>query len=236
MSRLDPKPASKVIWDLPTRLFHWLLVILMVLLWYTGDLGGLDLNLPLPGGETYFVANMDLHMWLGQALLALVIFRLFWGIFGSRTARFSSFVRGPKAVIAYFKALIRQGPPASFGHNPAGGWMVVLMLVLLAAQAVTGLFANDDIFSEGPLAHLVSSETSGQLTEIHGILFNGLLAAVALHVLAILFYALRGKNLVRPMVTGRVPAGEGEQRLVASGWALLLLAVSGGLVWALRLL
>lgn len=234
------KPARTRIWDLPVRLFHWLLVLLVALLWYTGDVGGLDLSLPLPGGRSLFLANMDIHMLAGQTVLALVLFRLLWGVAGSTTARFSAFVRGPRAALAYLKAALRGEPPLTLGHNPAGGLMIVLMLALLLAQAVTGLFASDDLFSEGPLAHLVGSDASGRLTELHGWLFKALLAAVALHVSVIVLYLLRGKNLIRAMITGYAPLlpdGAAASLRWAPLWlAALLLALAALAVWALRLL
>jgi len=231
-------PQQRV-WDLPVRLFHWLIVLLLGLLWYTGDVGGLDISLPLPGGKTLFLANMDLHMLAGQTVLALVLFRVLWGVAGSTTARFAAFVRGPKAALAYLKATLRGDAPVTFGHNPAGGLMIVLMLGLLLAQGVTGLFASDDLFSEGPLAHLVGSDVSGRLTELHGWLFKALLAAAAVHVAVILTYLLRGKNLVRAMVTGRAPHVPNPANGAAVRWAptwlaAVLLALAGLAVWSLR--
>lgn len=226
-------PAAWIqVWDLPVRLFHWLTVLSIALLWYSGSVGGMDLDLTLPGGKSLYLSNMDVHMWLGELVLTLVVFRVLWGLLGSTTARFSSFLRGPGAVLDYLKALVRGQTPLTAGHNAGGGWMVVVLLLLLAAQAVTGLFANDDLFSEGPLAHLVSSETSGNLTQLHVILFNVLLGAILLHILAVLFYLVRGKNLIGAMVTGKkperlVPQEERAGLQMASVWrALILLAVS----------
>jgi len=242
MTHSGQHPDTIRVWDLPVRIFHWLILVLVTLLWYTGEVGGLDLSIPWPGGETLFWGNMDVHMLLGQAVLTLVIFRVLWGLFGSTTARFASFVRGPRVVLQYARASLSGREPPTLGHNPAGTLMVLLLLGLLAAQALLGLFASDDIFSEGPLAHLVSSDTSGRLTELHGLLFNLLLAAIALHVLAAFVYLLRGKNLIKAMVTGHKPAAQLPQdeardlRFVSSAWALLLLVVSGLLVWSLRLL
>jgi cytochrome b len=191
------------VWDLPVRVVHWAIVLLVAGLWATGDIGGFDVNLPLPGGGSLFVSNMELHGWLGQGVLGLVIFRLLWGVMGSNTARFASFVRGPRAVAAYLGALLRGRLPPAFGHNPGGALMILLMLALLATQAILGLFASDDFLFEGPLAHLVGSELSARITHWHRSLFNLLLAATGLHVAAALYYALRGKNLIRAMITGR---------------------------------
>lgn len=231
-----------LVWDLPVRLFHWLTVLLLALLWYTGKVGGLDLDLPLPSGRSLFLASTELHMLLGQVLLGLVIFRLLWGLFGSSTARFASFVRGPRAVLEYLGMMLRGRLPLATSHNPAGAVMVLLLLGLLAAQAVTGLFASDDIFSEGPLAHLVSTDTSASLTGLHAALFDLLLAAAGFHVLAVLYYLVRGKNLIGAMLSGRKrpelisPDDHSEIRIVPMGRAVLLAVVSGLAVWALRLL
>lgn len=228
------------VWDLPVRLFHWAIVLLIALLWYTGEAGGLDLDLPLPGGGRLYLANMDLHMLAGQTLLALVVFRILWGFLGSATARFGDFLRHPREVLGYLRALFRGELPASVGHNPGGGLMVLLMLLLLLTQALLGLFASDDLFSEGPLAHLVGAELSGRLTTLHGGLFNAILAAIALHLLAVGYYLVRGKNLIGAMITGRkpagsVPAGTEAQLRIASLWLALVLALlSGLLVWSLR--
>ncbi len=232
-----PPSATVAVWDLPTRLFHWILVLLVLALWYTGEVGGLAVNTPLPWGGSLFLGNMDLHMLLGEAVLTLVVFRLLWGFVGTSTARFSQFVRGPAAVVGYLKAIARGETPLSAGHNPAGGLMILGLLAVLALQAGLGLFANDDIFSEGPLAHLVSKEVGDTLTSLHGAVFNLLLLAVVLHVSAAVYYGIRGKNLVRPMVTGRKPVAHlpkdaAPVRFASPLLALVLLLVAGGLVWA----
>ena len=233
-------PTRLQVWDVPVRLFHWLTVLAFAVLWYSGSVGGMDMDLPLPGGKSLYLSNMDVHMWLGQLVLTLVIFRILWGVVGSSTARFSSFLRGPRAVLDYVKAFVRGETPLTAGHNAGGGWMVVALLLLLAAQAITGLFANDDLFSEGPLAHLVSSETSGNLTQLHVLLFNVLLGAILLHILAVLSYVFRGKNLIGAMVTGRkpealVPPEERAGLRMVSVWrALVLLAISILIVWSLH--
>lgn len=186
--RLD---ANRVrVWDLPTRLFHWLLVILIVVNFYTGWTGGLR--------------EMELHMLSGYGILTLVLFRVGWGFVGTRYARFSDFVRGPRAVLVYFRSMAQPSSRPHLGHNPAGGWSVLLMLFALAVQASTGLFASDDIFTEGPLADKVSSATSGTLTAIHEITSNIVIALVAIHLVAVFGYLLfKRDNLISPMVTGR---------------------------------
>jgi cytochrome b len=236
MSTPTSPSTSVAVWDLPTRLFHWILVLCVALLYVSGAIGGLGFSLPLPTGQ-WVMGNMDVHMALGEIVMGLVIFRLIWGLMGSSTARFGTFVQGPKAVIGYLCALRRGELPLTVGHNPAGALMIIALLVLLAAQVGTGLFANDDIFSEGPLAKLVSSSTSSTLTGIHGFIFNLLLLAVAAHVGAALYYRLRGKNLIQSMVTGRKPAalmptGASAPKLASPLLAVPVIAIAALAVWA----
>jgi cytochrome b len=181
--------ATIYVWDLPTRLFHWTLVVLVSTSFVTAKIGG---------------NAMQYHVWSGETILALLLFRLIWGFIGSRTARFVHFVRGPATAWRYARRLIGPDPERHLGHNPLGGWSIVAMLLALALQALTGLFATDDIATQGPLYHLVSEAAASRLTGIH--LFNKdvILALVALHILAVLFYLLVKKdNLVTPMITGR---------------------------------
>ena len=204
---MTPKIA---IWDLPIRLFHWLLVILIGFSWWTAE-----------------YHYDDLHIWSGIAVLSLLIFRILWGIFGSSTARFASFVRGPKAVLGYL-----QGAWRGIGHNPLGALSVVALLVMVGVQVGLGLFASDeDGIMQGPLARLVSIDTGDWAREWHEELFNVLLALIGLHVAAIIFYRLRGKKLVRPMLTGRGEAEPGVPPMKPAKWwvALLCLVVAIGI-------
>jgi cytochrome b len=231
-------PSTIAVWDLPTRLFHWLLVLCVALLYLSGDAISLAFRLPLPGGGQWVMGNMDVHMLLGQVVLGLVTFRLIWGFIGSSTARFATFVQGPHAVLEYLRAIRRGELPLTVGHNPAGALMIVALLALLATQASTGLFANDDIFSEGPLAKLVSSSTSNTLTAVHGLVFNVLLLAIIIHVGAAVYYRLRGKNLIQSMVTGRKPADlipttAETPRLVSPLLAIPAAAIAAAAIWAL---
>lgn len=238
-SRTTSRTGSVRVWDLPTRLFHWTLVLLLALLWFSGEVGGLSLTyqgeiLGLP--VSVFMGNMDVHMLLGQGVLVLVLFRLMWGVVGSSTARFSSFVRGPRSFLAYVGAVARGEVPATTGHNPAGALVILAMLALLLVQGGLGLFANDDIFSQGPLAAKVSKATSDALTGWHGLVFNAILTVVVLHIGAAVYYLVRGKNLIRPMVTGRKPAelmaaGDPAPRMASPWLALPVLAVAVGIVW-----
>ncbi len=207
------------VWDLPVRVFHWSLVGLMAFSWWSAEEG-----------------EMDWHMWSGLAILALIIFRLIWGFLGSSTARFLSFLSGPGAALQYVKAVFSGAAPKYAGHNPMGGWVVMLMLLVLGGQAILGLFSNDDILFDGPLTYMVSKEASDDMTGYHHLLFNVILAVVALHILAALFYLFVKKdNLIRPMITGwkhrdQVPSGT-SVRLVNPIAALLVLAASAGFVW-----
>jgi cytochrome b len=180
------QPAERVrIWDLPTRLFHWSIVVLVAFSAITAQLGGLWL---------------DWHMRSGYAILALVIFRLLWGVAGSRYARLATFVRGPRVVLEYLRG---RHPEVSAGHNPLGALSVVAVLGLLLLQALTGLFTNDGSFTEGPLARLVSTAASNWISTVHRWGEVAVYALVALHVGAVLFYQLfRNDNLIGAMITG----------------------------------
>jgi cytochrome b len=170
------------VWDLPTRLFHWTLAALVVASFATVKNGA-----------------MVWHERLGYAALALVLFRIVWGFVGGRYARFASFVRGPGAVLGYLRAAVPQSP----GHNPLGALSVLGLLAVVGFQAASGLFANDDIAFEGPLAKHVSGATSSLLTTLHRLNENVILALVALHLAAVLYYRLgRKQDLVRPMLSG----------------------------------
>lgn len=179
---------------MPVRAFHWTLVALAALSVSTGYLAG---------------NAMRWHVWSGCAVLALLVFRVLWGLFGSTYARFAHFVRGPRAVRDYARGLLARTPSYTVGHNPLCGWMVVLLLVALAVQVGTGLFANDDIATEGPLYPLVSKAFSDTLSAIHQANVVVLLALIGVHVAAVLYHFFyKGENLVAAMITGkkRVPA------------------------------
>jgi len=179
------------VWDLPTRLFHWLVVIFVVVSFTTGMVGG---------------NWMSYHLKSGFIILALLLFRLIWGFWGGRYSRFISFVHGPVAVMRYAKTLFRKDNPKILGHNPMGGWSVMAMLAALAVQAGTGLFANDDIATQGPLYGWVGKATSDWLTGIHVFNKGVILFLIALHLSAVLFYLLiKHENLIVPMVTGLRP-------------------------------
>lgn len=201
------------VWDLPTRLVHWALAVLVMVAWLTG-------------GE-----QMNLHRYAGYGILGLVIFRLYWGVAGGSTARFSQFVKGPGAVFAYVRGW--RGAPASFGHNPLGALSVLLLVLLLISQVGLGLFAIDiNGMESGPFARFIDYETGRQASDLHELNFRLLQAAVVLHLVAIAAYAVfKRRNLVGPMVTGQdaTPGLEGELR-PAPLWRLALGVVIAVLV------
>lgn len=176
-----------LVWDIPTRLFHWTIVVLVFVSWLSADQG-----------------YMRVHLWSGLSLLALLLFRLIWGLFGSTTARFSSFVRPLPQVIGYLKGLAGGKSLLYAGHNPAGGLMVIVLLAVLLAQAVTGLFATDGVKFTAPLSYWLPEEVSVHVTGWHGMIFNLILLLIWCHVVAVGFYLwVKGDNLIRPMLTGR---------------------------------
>ena len=204
---LDPDDRGVAVWDLPVRLFHWSLVICIAGAVITAQIG-----------------EMDLHERFGVAVLVLVLFRVTWGVVGGQHARFASFVRGPGAAVRYLRGLGRGAQHAP-GHSPIGGWSVLAMLVVFTVQATLGLFATDDIFFDGPLAGLVSTETSRTLTGLHHLNAKFVIALVVLHLVAVLVYlfVLR-TNLILPMITGRA-RGLGGPEPARRGHPLLALAL-----------
>jgi cytochrome b len=215
-------PTARV-WDIPVRVFHWLLVALIVVSFTTAQIGG---------------NAMRIHELSGFSILTLVLFRVLWGIFGSTYARFSDFVRHPRQAIEYVQSLRRGRSPFYAGHNPLGGWMVVALLLCLLVQTGTGLFANDDVMTEGPLFDWVSKRTSDMLSRIHEVNFYVLLALITLHVAAALYY-LWGKreNLIEPLFTGRKqvhePQDVPESRDAPLWLALVLVTVCAAGVYLL---
>lgn len=212
--------ATTRVWDLPTRLFHWLFAAAVIGAIVTVKVGG---------------TWMDWHPIFGVTALVLLTFRVIWGFTGSRYARFSSFVKGPKTVWHYVRHPEERSSP---GHSPLGGLSVVALLLVVAVQAGTGLFATDDILTSGPLNQFVSSDTAALLTSIHKWNENVLFGLIGLHLVAIAIYALRGKQLVPPMITGNVLSENLPSDAVAARdtvdlkiWALVLILVLGGLGW-----
>ena len=203
------------VWDLPVRVFHWGTAALIPVLWASERWNWLGV-----------------HVWAGIALLALVLFRLMWGVVGSDTARFARFLRGPRPALAHLRGMFRHEPDHAIGHNPAGGWMVALLLLLVTAECLIGVFVNNDVADAGPLTELAPTWLLNLATDLHWWLFQVLLGAIALHLAAVLAYRVaKGQNLVGPMVTGRkpLPADIAAPRMVGLGWAAALAVVAGGM-------
>lgn len=174
------------VWDGPTRLFHWSLVVLILVAWLTA-------------GE-----QMTIHRGAGYALLGLLAFRVWWGLAGGSTARFSGFVRGPGAIRQYLRASREGTDGEHVGHNPLGAVSVLALLGVLGLQVGLGLFAIDeDGFEGGPLSDRIDFDLARQIAEWHELAFRLLQGLVVLHLAAIVFYAVRKRqDLVRPMITG----------------------------------
>ncbi len=172
------------VWDLPTRLFHWALAICIVLGIVFVKIGG---------------NAIQWHAYCGYTALALILFRIIWGFVGSQYARFANFIPSPATLIAFLRGQVDGG----LGHNPLGALSVIALLTMILIQALTGLFADDDIFFQGPFAKYVSNSTVALLTSIHRFNQYLIFALVGLHIAAIsYYYFVKRENLVRPMVTG----------------------------------
>ena len=228
MPAIADVPAAAIrVWDLPTRLFHWTLALAMVGSVVSAKVGG---------------NAMEWHFRLGYLVLTLIAFRLLWGVVGGRWSRFASFVYAPATVLRYLRGQAAPGEHLDVGHNPLGSLSVFALLGMLALQLATGLVADDEIANVGPFNRFVSSDTAASATGWHKEWGQWiLLALVALHIAAIVFYRLRHRlDLVRPMITGDKPLPAGTpasadgapQRVVA----MVLLAVCAGVVaWLVQL-
>ena len=213
--RRSNQATGAPVWDLPVRLVHWSIALLVGVSWWSAE------------------QSADrVHFWSGYTLLFLLLFRILWGFAGSSTARFASFVRGPSAVAAY----LREGEQRQAGHTPLGALSVLAMLLALFVQVSTGLVQIDeDDFVEGPLAELVSYDTALLAHDVHELNFDILRGLIALHLIAIAYYQfVRRRALVRPMITGRAELAPGvapmksapKRRLVACAAAALILAAA----------
>jgi cytochrome b len=200
--------VKQPVWDVPIRLFHWLLAALIAFSWWSVEYD-----------------RTSWHIWSGCAILTLLVFRLLWGFVGSSTARFSSFIRRPRAVVDYL-----HGKWTGIGHTPLGAISVIALLLAVSVQVGLGLFAEDEdgIFM-GPLAKLVSSDTSDKVRDIHALWFYVVLGLVGLHVLAIVYYRLfGGQKLTKPMITGRAELVPGTQPMRPGKWWLALICLGIG--------
>ena len=217
MTEDGEEPKEAPVWDRPTRIFHWILVVLVVVCYLSGRNGRFDIHIPA-----------------GQALLVLVAARILWGFMGSASSRFRAFIRPVGEIAAYLPTMLRRAPDGRAGHNPLGGLSVVAMLLVLTAQAGLGLFAVDvDGLHDGPLSFLVSYDAAREAAELHAMVVDALLILVGLHIAAVLFHLLyKRENLTRAMLTGRarLAAGQTPPRLVPARRALLALALAAAAV------
>ena len=215
------------IWDLPVRLFHWCLVLLLCVSYFSGKAGG---------------DWMKLHFWSGYSILTLLLFRIAWGFVGSTTARFSDFIKGPRASAGYLKNIVLGQSTFEVGHNPVGGLMVIALLLAVLAQAAVGLFSadTDTGIVSGPLANMLPDKWVDRLTHFHHFWVNVLIVLIALHVLAAIVYLVwKRQNLIGAMFTGYkrradvVPAGSREPalRFASSRLALSLLIAAAAVVY-----
>lgn len=212
----NPTPSMIRVWDLPVRLFHWSLVSLLIAAWVTA--------------ENHM---MEAHQWIGFSILTLVLFRIGWGLWGSETARFSHFLKGPSAIAAHLKSFFKGPYSPHLGHNPVGGLSIILLLAVMLGQGTMGLFTDDDIFFQGPLRHLVDDSTAQQITSLHHDGLNVILPVVGLHIFAVALYGFwRKDNLLGPMVTGYRSFAAQEPKQAGGARALLTLAGAAGIVYA----
>jgi cytochrome b len=180
---------KQLIWDIPTRLFHWILVICILAQYATAK---------------WLDSATQWHFYIGYFTLGLLCFRIIWGVVGPTYARFSQFVKGPSAVAHYLSTLFKRDSVPVAGHNPLGGWFVIVMLSLLLIQGISGLFMTDDIFLDGPYRAAVGDDVLSLMNTLHHLAFDILLYVIALHIGAIIFYSVYKKQkLVPPMLHGK---------------------------------
>lgn len=212
---------ARLVWDLPLRLFHWLLLICLIGSWITAEVG--------------YDARQQ-HLWLGYTTLGLLAFRLIWGFVGPRHARFASFFPSPKSVLSYARAMVAGRAEQTVGHNPVGSLMVFALLLSVAVQGVSGLFMDDDIMFAGPYASAAGRDLTDVMETLHHNNFYVLQALAALHILAALYLTfVKRERLIQAMFSGRkagdlVPA---DQAIASSrlGVATALVAAIAGLLY-----
>ncbi len=217
----DPSPLKPVrVWDLPTRLFHWALALLVLGSVTTATIGG---------------NAMVWHFRCGFAIFTLLLFRLLWGLMGGRWSRFSAFMHSPPTLLRYLRGQTRPGEHLDVGHSPLGSLSVFALLGILALQVGSGLFADDEISNVGPLNRFVANATAADLTGWHTEFGPWIIGAlVVLHIAAIGWYLRRRRNLVRPMISGDKPLPADTPASVDNPasrlFALTLLLISGAIV------
>ncbi len=204
--------ARQPVWDLPIRLVHWLLAALIAFSWWSAEYN-----------------HTDWHIWSGIMILTLLVFRLLWGFFGSSTARFASFVPGPAQLMRYLR-----GDWSGMGHTPLGALSVLALFAVVAVQVGLGLFNEDeDGLYAGPLAALVSTDTSDRVRGLHATWFYVVLGVIALHIAAILFYRVaRGKKLTKPMITGKAMLAPGAEPMRPGKWWVALICLAAAFAFS----
>jgi cytochrome b len=212
------------VWDLPTRAFHWMLAVLIALQYATGEFHFLD---------------MRWHFWFGYATLVLIAFRVLWGFLGSQTSRFADFLRGPAAVWRYLRSQSSTNLQTRVGHNPLGGWSVIALLASVSVQSVSGLFASDEIDTDGPFVAHASDATVKLMTRAHHWNENVLLILICLHVAAVLLYlVVKHEDLITPMLSGRKRVADArslrfvDARVAFALFVLCAAAVAAMVWWA----
>ena len=210
---MNASTTSFLLWDLPTRIFHWAIVICLPLSWWSAE------------NENY-----ELHQWLGYTVIVLVVSRVLWGFAGSRHSRFADFMVGPRRVVAYLRGLEAAGA----GHNPLGGWSVLVLLALLLLQAISGLFNSDDVLFSGPLYYAANSEWRDIMGLVHEVAFDALLAFVGLHILAVVYHQYwRKEPLLQAMMRGSAPGRSGREAPVPLWRALLIASLAAFALWGI---
>lgn len=186
---MNENMKKHLVWDIPVRLFHWLLVLCLFGQWLTAEV---------------LEDAMHIHFYIGYFTLGLIIFRLIWGFLGTRYAKFNSFITGPKSVFSYTKSVLTKQHTFSIGHNSLGGLILPAVIVLVGLQAISGLFTTDDIVSTGPYFDSANSDIQQWMQWLHHNIFDVLLIIIGLHLLAIAWYLIFLKhNLIFPMIDGK---------------------------------
>ncbi len=182
-------PAERLVWDIPTRVFHWLLVLSLTASFVTAKIG-------------YDVRQY--HMWLGYWMIGLLTFRIVWGFLGTRHARFFSFFPTPRRLFVYIRNTMRGKSEETVGHNPLGSLMIFAVLILVGLQAVSGLFMDDEIMYSGPYFDAVSTDVADTMNFLHNNLINIILLMVVVHIAAVLYHAfVRRERIIRAMISGK---------------------------------
>ncbi len=185
-------PDQRLVWDLPTRAFHWLLVLSLAASYITAKIG-FDVR--------------QYHMWLGYWMIGLLTFRLVWGFIGTRHARFINFFPSPRRLFSYLKSMVQGKAPETVGHNPLGSLMIFATLFMVGAQAISGLFVDDEIMFSGPYFNSVSADFASTMNFVHNNFINVILVLVAVHIAAVLYHAfVRRERIIRAMLSGKKSA------------------------------